>query len=141
MNTKILILVFALFLGISFAVKPNEEWKNEYKTCIYEKCKDTCYSSSCEDCSKTCKSQESSGYHGTLMCLKSCKDECTRLKSQDCDKCKLMCKDENLPKRTDADIEAYRSWKQECKENEMCGWDCTKDWKSEMCKKCRKVFC
>ena len=140
MKTLFLVSSTICFALAAYAVKPVEQWKTDYKACVYNNCPEVCQSNTCTDCSKACKSEET-GYHGTLLCFKSCKDDCARLKSQDCDKCKLKCKVENLPKRTDADIEAYRSWKEECKSHEMCGWDCTKDWKSDMCKKCRKVFC
>ena len=142
MKAIFLVSSTVLFALTAYSVKPVEIWKNEYKTCVYDTCPAVCQSDICTDCSNACKSAENGhGYHGTLLCLKDCKESCARLKSQDCGECKLKCRNLNLPKRTDADIEAYRTWKEECKVHEMCGWDCTKDWRSEDCKKCRKVFC
>lgn len=85
------------------AAQPIEQWKEDYKTCVYTTCTEHCQSLNCGDCAKNCALPVLEGgvgyygdYKGMLHCLKNCgKTDCPKMKTYDCENCKLDCKNQH----------------------------------------------
>ena len=78
MRILVLVSLILIFSCISYSTKPVEKWVLDHKKCVYSNCdSEICLTRDCIDCSKNCKKEETTGYHETLLCLKSCKEGCS----------------------------------------------------------------
>lgn len=130
------------------AAQPLEQWKQDYKQCVYSTCTDYCQTFDCGECTKECSLPTIEGgqgfsndWKGMNFCLKNCKLRCPKIKSFECDSCRLNCKNEHKYKRTPDDIVQWRTWKNSCKNSVECGSVCKNAWNDEVCRKCRQVYC